>query len=206
MFYGTTTKTTNPPPPPPTPPKMHYKSTTLSYVADTFYIQEDEWQPMLSVHDSDISDHFQLHRLCKEHLYIFYHHSLKLKQSYNVCVCTYVFVYFCICMLTKAFFSSQAEEWLLLPSLLLLEAASPSSFSWAVPAVAVLPSSKFGKGTIHDLRLRDSQDSETPKTPRLQDSISIHIWHPFLFSLYCYVFEGNEIHISDFFVGMNYSI
>ena len=112
-------------------------------------------------------------------------------------------------MLTKAFFSSQAEEWLLLPSLLLLEAASPSSFSCAVPAVAVLPSSKFGKGTIHGLRLRDSrdsQDSETPKTPRLQDSISIHIWHPFLFSLYCYVLEGNEIHISDFFVGMNYSI
>ena len=42
LFYGTTTTTTNPPPPPPTPPKMHYKSTTLSYVADTFYIQEDE--------------------------------------------------------------------------------------------------------------------------------------------------------------------
>ena len=30
--------------------------------------------------------------------------------------------------------------------------------------------------------------------------------HPFLFTLYCYVLEGNEIHISDFFVGMKYSI
>ena len=40
------------------------------------------------------------------------------------------------------------------------------------------------------------------KAPRLQDSIL----HPFLFTLYCYVLEGNEIHISDFFVGMNYLI
>ena len=40
------------------------------------------------------------------------------------------------------------------------------------------------------------------KALRLQDSIL----HPFLFTLYCYVLEGNEIHISDFFVGMKYSI
>ena len=65
----------------------------------------------------------------------------------------------------------------------------------------------LSKGTIHGLILpilRDFQDSETS---RLSDSICIFSVH-FCFHFLCYqvMFWKVEIDISDFFVGMNYSI
>ena len=72
---------------------------------------------------------------------------------------------------------------------------------------------KNGKNSFHGLRLWDSwdsPDSETPKTLRLRDSGTLFVYLASIFVLTLllpgHVLEGNEIHISDFFVEMNYSI
>ena len=56
----------------------------------------------------------------------------------------------------------------------------------------------------------DSRYSGTSKTPRLQDSwiLFVYLVYIFVFTVHCYqdMFWKVEIHISEFFVGMNYSI
>ena len=80
-------------------------------------------------------------------------------------------------------------------------------WKWSVVWGGFKKSCTSGKGTIHGLRLQDFQDSETL---RLWDSGTLFVYLASIFVLTLllpgHVLEGNEIHISDFFVGMNYSI
>ena len=77
-------------------------------------------------------------------------------------------------------------------------------WKWSVVWGGFKKSCTSGKGTIHGLRLQDFQDSETL---RLWDSGTLFVYLASIFVLTLllpgHVLEGN---ISDFFVGMNYSI